>query len=284
MPLHRSRRALRGGAGPDRRGPGHAPRRRHRRGAVERAGDGARVRARPRGGHPGHHLGLRPTARGSPPARHLHRHREPQARRRAWRACCSDWRPAAARSASSPEVPRRRTSTSACRGSATRCRGASRRRRPEIASKAPEDGPRSPAARSTPTTTSCSPSSRWTTCFARFPDLTAFVATGGWPQFVDQAYRQVARAPPRADRVQAHDRDRGRHPADADGAPARRPEPRPGRPAAARDGLPRDGGPARPRRRRQGRGPDLYWTRRLHRGERRDLRRVGDRRHEGTLR
>jgi ribose transport system substrate-binding protein len=27
---------------------------------------------------------------------------------------------------------------------------------------------------------------------ARFPDLTAFVATGGWPQFVDQAYRQVA--------------------------------------------------------------------------------------------
>jgi ribose transport system substrate-binding protein len=28
--------------------------------------------------------------------------------------------------------------------------------------------------------------------FARFPDLTAFVATGGWPQFVDQAYRQVA--------------------------------------------------------------------------------------------
>ena len=28
--------------------------------------------------------------------------------------------------------------------------------------------------------------------FARLPDLTAFVATGGWPQFVDQAYRQVA--------------------------------------------------------------------------------------------
>jgi ribose transport system substrate-binding protein len=27
---------------------------------------------------------------------------------------------------------------------------------------------------------------------ARLPDLTAFVATGGWPQFVDQAYRQVA--------------------------------------------------------------------------------------------
>jgi ribose transport system substrate-binding protein len=27
---------------------------------------------------------------------------------------------------------------------------------------------------------------------ARFPDLTAFVATGGWPQFVDQAYRRVA--------------------------------------------------------------------------------------------
>jgi ribose transport system substrate-binding protein len=27
---------------------------------------------------------------------------------------------------------------------------------------------------------------------ARFPDLTAFIATGGWPQFVDQAYRQVA--------------------------------------------------------------------------------------------
>jgi ribose transport system substrate-binding protein len=26
----------------------------------------------------------------------------------------------------------------------------------------------------------------------RYPDLTAFVATGGWPQFVDQAYRQVA--------------------------------------------------------------------------------------------
>jgi ribose transport system substrate-binding protein len=27
---------------------------------------------------------------------------------------------------------------------------------------------------------------------ARFPDLTGFVATGGWPQFVDRAYHQVA--------------------------------------------------------------------------------------------
>ena len=55
--------------------------------------------------------------------------------------------------------------------------------------------------------------------FARLPDLTAFVATGGWPQFVDQAYRQVAERHRERIAAEAHDRRRRRHAADADGAP-----------------------------------------------------------------
>ena len=59
------------------------------------------------------------------------------------------------------------------------------------ASPATAAGPRSPAARCSPTTRSPSRTSRWPTSSRQNPKLDAFVLVGGWAQFGPQAYAQV---------------------------------------------------------------------------------------------
>ena len=98
-------------------------------------------------------------------------------------------------------------------------------------------GPRSTAARSTPTTTSRARCSRWRTSSASIRDLDAFIPTGGFPQFVPHAYRQRRREAQGAHRRQVARARRRRHAAGADGPAEGRPVAGPGRPAAVRDGL-----------------------------------------------
>ncbi len=108
----------------------------------------------------------------------------------------------------------------------------------------------------------------------KYPHLDAFVPTGGFPQFVPQAYRRVASK--YKSRIQSH--ELALVVADtlpnSDSAHEGRSVARPGGTAAVRDGLRRDGGAAQ-HQGRQGRaeGPDLYRARCLHAAEREHLHR-----------
>ena len=70
--------------------------------------------------------------------------------------------------------------------------GAKRTQSPGTSSPARMAGPRSRAARSTPMTTSRYRCSRWRTSSGSIRNLDAFIPTGGFPQFIPQAYRKVA--------------------------------------------------------------------------------------------
>ena len=90
---------------------------------------------------------------------------------------------------------------------------------------------------------------------ASAPDLDVFSITGGFPQFVDQAYRQAVE--PYRERIESKDLviiGADVLPMQLD-PPRRGPEPRPGRAAAVRDGLPVDGGAAPAGRRPERRDP-----------------------------
>ena len=109
---------------------------------------------------------------------------------------------------------------------------------------------------------------------ARYPDLDAFVPTGGFPQFVPDAYRNVATKVQGPDRQQGSGAGGCRHAAGADGPDEGRALARPGRPAAVRDGLQDDALPlGHQEERQQPRGPDLHRPRRLHARDRRQLHR-----------
>ena len=100
--------------------------------------------------------------------------------------------PRAARSASSRAARRRPTTTSACRASATRSRARRAPKRPACASPARTAGRKPTVARSTPTTISRAPTSRWRTFSRKYPNLDAFTPTGGFPQFLPDAYERIA--------------------------------------------------------------------------------------------
>jgi len=81
---------------------------------------------------------------------------------------------------------------------------------------------------------------------AKYPTSAAFVPTGGFPQFVPQAYRQVVEK--NMDRIKSkedHPRS-GRYAAPADGPAEGRVQPWPGRPAPVRHGLQGDEHPEGP--------------------------------------
>ena len=95
--------------------------------------------------------------------------------------------------------------------------------------------------------------------FIANPDLDAFVLVGGWAQFAPQAYAQVTdQVMDKLKSKDAGDR-RGRRAAAADRGAQGRPQPRPDRPAAVRDGLSRAHGDDRPDR-GQGRSSDPLYT------------------------
>ena len=109
----------------------------------------------------------------------------------------------------------------------------------------------------------------------KYPDLDAFIPTGGFPQFVPDAYR--AAVTQYKDKIASGELAlrRRRHAAGADRPDAGRPVGRPGRPAAVRDGLQGRSTPSRTcanGKAAAGR-PDLYGPRRLHAGQCRHLRR-----------
>ncbi len=143
-------------------------------------------------GIPGADLGQRPVARERGPQDRLRRHQELRHRRQPRQDRAGDQ---AGRRHDLHPVGR-------CRGGqpqrahAGHPRHARRQERHHLAGRAAwparTAGPRSTAARSTPTTTSRARCSRWRTSSRSYPDLDAFVPTGGFPQFVPDAYRNVA--------------------------------------------------------------------------------------------
>ena len=108
----------------------------------------------------------------------------------------------------------------------------------------------------------------------KYPDLDAFIPTGGFPQFVPDAYRTaVSQYKDKIASGEARPRRR-RHAAGSDRPDEGRPFGRSGRPAAVRDGLQGHLRHQGHEGRQAGAGrPDLYGPRRLHARQRRHLHR-----------
>ena len=114
---------------------------------------------------------------------------------------------------------------------------------------------------------------------AKYPDLTAFVPTGGFPQFVPNAYKQVVEK--NLDRIKSHKTVL----VVADTLPMQMElleaglQPGPGRPASLRHGLQVDVRADGRGEQEEGSRSDLHRARRLHAGESGDLHRQVDRQH-----
>ena len=210
-------------------------------------------------------------------AHRLHRHAQLRHRRQPREA--GAWRSSrrAARSASSPAAPRRPITTSACRASATRCPASRARRARRAADRARTAGPRSTAARSTPMMISRAAVQQMEDILGKYPTLDAFVPTGGFPQFIPQAYRKVAEKVEIANRGRLARPGRRRHACRADRSVEGGLVRRSGRPTAVRDGLQERCVPEGHQGRQAGSdGSDLHRPRRLHREECGDLHRRVD--------
>ena len=107
----------------------------------------------------------------------------------------------------------------------------------------------------------------------KYPQLDAFVPTGGFPQFLPQAYRKVAEKVQGADRRWVAGAGGGGHAAGAARSAEGGTVARAGRAAAVRDGLQVDVLPeGHQGRQGEAEGSDLYRPRRVHAAERGDLR------------
>ena len=109
---------------------------------------------------------------------------------------------------------------------------------------------------------------------AKYPNLDAFTPTGGFPQFLPDAYAKIAEQVQGQDRLRRARARRRRHAAGPDRLDEEGPVLRPGRPAAVRDGIQGDVLPQGHEGRQAGAGrSDLHRSRRLHAEDRRHLRR-----------
>ena len=168
------------------------------------------------GRHPGPDLGLRPARRrtracASPMSAPTTTTSAPTSR-----SSCRRSSRTAARSASSRAAPRRPTTTSACRASATRspARRATRRRATRLTGQngwTEVDGCPLYTNDDFPLSVQ-----QLEDILSKYPDLDAFMPTGGFPQFVPDAYRERRRRSTRTDRRRCAGPRRRRHAAGAD--------------------------------------------------------------------